>query len=73
MKFPATDAELVQGGYEFRFEARCTGKTCSALLRWYHTPNGKRMPFSMVAGSEGALWEAHWASCPDVLQFRRKP
>jgi len=72
VKFPATDAELVSGGYVFRFAARCTGHTCSARLRWYLTPNGARMPFSLVAGSE-TLLEAHWASCPNEKEFRRKP
>jgi hypothetical protein len=70
MKFPATEAELVSGGYVFRFATRCTGHTCSAMLRWYQTPNGKRMPFSLAPGST-TLLEAHWASCPDAKDFRK--
>jgi hypothetical protein len=68
MKFPATEAELASGGYEFRFAARCAGRTCATMIRWYHTPNGRRMPLSFVAGSD-TLLEAHWATCPDAKEF----
>jgi len=65
MPFPATPAELEAAGYRFDTVGRCRGTRCQAELRWYWTPKGRRIPLN----ADGT---AHWATCVDERQFRKK-
>lgn len=66
MPFPATTEELKQAGYKFDRCAYCRG--CGALIEWWITPHGKRMPMNV---SEDGKAEAHWATCPQADRFRK--
>lgn len=65
-KFPTTREELVAAGYEFERVTRCTGATCRRLIEFWRTPYGKRMPL------DSPELTPHFATCPDVQEFRRK-
>ena len=70
MPFPKTKEELRAEGYKFVFPRQCRGKTCKTTIYWYDTPAGKRIPLSAVAGKDGLL-DPHFATCPDVKDFRK--
>ena len=77
MKFPATSDELRKAGYIFDGEAICRGRTCRERIEFWITPAGKKMPMSVkkagnVLFNSGEVREPHFASCPDVSDFRAK-
>lgn len=65
-----TVAHLETAGYKFDRLSRCTGKykggTCNALIHWYTTPDGKKMPI------DPQTIQPHWSSCPDSQIFNRR-
>lgn len=67
MPFPKTLEELVKQGYEFIEHKPCRGEHCQAVLEWWKTPRGKRMPFDV--DGKGNV-SPHWATCPDAESFR---
>jgi hypothetical protein len=78
MAIPTQREELVAAGYVFDNEARCRG--CEALIEWWITPNGKKMPMSVKAIRERDSpiapvkeWQRipHWSDCPNAKDFKR--
>ena len=67
MPFPTTLDELRNAGYRFIEHARCAG--CPAVIEWWSTPAGKRMPMDVT---DSGKVQAHWASCKNPDLFRRK-
>jgi len=61
---PKTEAELLAAGYRLAGTAHCKG--CKALIEWWLTPNGKRMPLDKTT------FEPHFSTCPKADQFRKK-
>jgi len=72
MKWPASEPELQAGGYRLVERSRCKGLHCGAMISWYRTPAGKRMPLTPIAGEPGKVLEPHFASCPDANEFRKR-
>lgn len=66
MPFPQTLDELRAAGYRFDSHSHCAG--CNAVIEWWITPTGKRMPMDVTEEDEV---QAHWASCPKAHQFRK--
>lgn len=66
MPFPATLDELRAAGYRFQEHSRCRG--CKAVIEWWITPAGKKMPMDVT---DGGKVETHFATCPKVAQFRK--
>lgn len=64
MPFPKTEEELNSAGYQFTGQSICRG--CGALMEWWITPSGKKMPLDPVTR------EPHHATCPKADGFRRK-
>ncbi len=60
----STIEELEADGYKKLNESRCRGKNCGAMIIWFETPNGKRMPLNADD------LQPHFSSCPDVKEFR---
>jgi hypothetical protein len=58
-----TPEELTAAGYEFVNAARCRGPNCGAMIEWWTTPNGKKMPL------DPDTMGPHWATCPDQKHF----
>jgi cytochrome c peroxidase len=68
MPFPATLTELETRGYKFQDKAECRG--CHAVIYWYKTPTGARMPMNpMDHGDSPAV--SHFSTCTEVAQFRK--
>lgn len=78
MPWPKTLLELAAEGYTYLETKSCRGKTCKADILWFKTPQGRLMPISLVNQPSGNLfegedvYEAHFAKCPDVQDFRKK-
>lgn len=64
MPFPKTEEELKEAGYEFGNRSHCRG--CGAEIEWWTTPRDKRIPL------DPGTMEAHWATCPNAGDFRKK-
>lgn len=45
MALPTSKSGLEAAGYMFDNEANCKG--CGALIEWWITPNGKKMPMNV--------------------------
>ena len=46
-KYPLRDSEqidLERKGYEYLNDSYCRGPTCGAVIQWWRTPKGKRIP-----------------------------
>lgn len=71
MKFPATQAELLKGGYVFSKQSQCQGRDCRVMLRWYKTAQGRFMPLSVVPGEPGLLFRPHFIDCVNAQDFRK--
>ena len=78
MAIPEKREDLVAMGYVFDNEAFCRG--CGAPIEWWITPNGKKMPMSVleVHKTESAVSPVvgyrrvpHWSDCPNAKDFRR--
>lgn len=62
--FPASFAELDAAGYIFKGNSLC--RACGTEIRWYETPNKKKIPIDADAK------QAHWSTCPDADRFRKE-
>lgn len=66
----ASVAQLKTAGYKFDRISRCRrkylGGVCNALLHWYITPDGKKIPID----PQSLL--PHHSTCPDVEVFRKE-
>lgn len=60
-----TEGDLTKAGYKFERRRRCYGRTCGAEIEEWRTPGGKMIPL------DAGTLEPHFATCPDVEQFRR--
>lgn len=72
MPLPQRRVDLESLGYRYEGEGHCRG--CGVLLLWFSTPNQKRMPMTIIPGSEDAehqLLECHFGKCPKADLFRR--
>lgn len=78
MAIPTKREDLVAVGYVFDNEARCRG--CQALIEWWITPKGKKMPMSVkeVRERDSPISPIlrieripHWSDCPNASEFRR--
>ncbi|MDE2102773.1 MAG: hypothetical protein KGL39_36350 [Patescibacteria group bacterium] len=67
MPFPATFSALKAAGYRFDNHARCKG--CGQEIEWWFTPKGRKLPFDLMPNDDSPA-VAHFATCPDVDQFR---
>ena len=67
MPFPTTLDELRSTGYRFEHTSHCKG--CGALIEWWITPAGKRMPMDIT--DRGQV-QTHFATCPRADQFRKE-
>ncbi len=84
MPIPEKKADLEAMGYVFDNEAKCRG--CEAAIEWWITPNGKKMPMSVlpldaqgqkiIGASLTPVYEyvrrPHFADCPKASEFRKK-
>jgi hypothetical protein len=61
MAIPDTRDGLESVGYKYTGSSACRG--CGAELHWYDTPRGKKMPLSVVSGSED--------EDPEKLEFHK--
>ena len=69
MPFPRTLNELKAAGYVWDNDADCRG--CGDPIMWFRTPSGKKIPMNpMSAGSDSAT--AHWSTCTEQDQFRKR-
>jgi hypothetical protein len=83
MAIPEKREDLVSMGYVFDNEGNCRG--CGAAIEWWITPNGKKMPMSVLElnkqgdivfeGTLGPRTEfvrrPHWSDCPNADDFRK--
>jgi hypothetical protein len=71
MALTGTRDELESLDYSYSGESPCRG--CGALIMWFDTPFGKKIPMSVVKGTEGErpVLEAHFATCPKAASFRK--
>lgn len=76
---PTKLEELRAAGYVFDGEGRCRG--CGEQVEWFITPNGRKMPMSVVEIRDrdspiAPVTEIqripHWGRCSEADQFRRK-
>jgi hypothetical protein len=76
---PEKREDLVAMGYVFDNEARCRG--CDAVIEWWITPKGKKMPMSVKeVKSTGGVFAPvvefvripHFTDCPNAADFRKK-
>lgn len=72
MKFPATEAELLKGGYTLQRKAPCRGNRCGVQVHWYKTKTGKFMPLSKVDSEPGFLLQPHFIDCVNSADFRKE-
>jgi len=76
MPIPNRRDDLQSFGYSYSNTARCgsgvPGKGCNAVIEWWLTPSGKKMPFTITMSGENEVLEPHWSSCPKADSFRRK-
>jgi hypothetical protein len=66
MPFPQTLDELRFAGYKFDEHSHCRG--CDAVIEWWITPAGKKMPMDVT--DSGAV-TSHFATCPKAREFRK--
>jgi len=74
IKFPATSDQLKAAGYEYDSDSTCRG--CGAFMEFWITPNGKKMPISIVKVGDplktsAELRQPHFSDCPEAKSFRR--
>jgi hypothetical protein len=72
MALTGTREELESLDYSYSGESLCRG--CGALIVWFDTINGKKMPMSVVKGTEDnerRVLEPHFATCPKAASFRK--
>jgi hypothetical protein len=72
MPLPNTRADLEAIGYKYDGESHCRG--CGVLMLWFTTPNGKKMPMTIVPGTENddhRTLTCHFGNCPNAAQFRK--
>jgi len=72
MPFPDTRKGLEAMGYHYDGESHCRG--CGELILWFETPKKKKIPMSIVEGTENEenrRLEAHWFICPHADDFRK--
>lgn len=67
MPFPTTVKGLEDAGYRFESRSLCRG--CKAVIAFYRTPKGRRMPIEIAA--DGSC-ESHFATCPLAEEFRSR-
>jgi hypothetical protein len=66
MPFPMTLDELRAAGYRFEEHSHCRG--CNAVIEWWITPAGKKMPMDVTDSGKA---QSHFATCPKVGDFRK--
>jgi hypothetical protein len=66
MSFPQTLDELRTAGYRFDGHSHCRG--CNAVIEWWITPHGKKLPMDVTDSGKAT---SHFASCPKADQFRK--
>lgn len=66
--WPATQQDIEAAGYQFAGMTQCSGSTCTDIIQWVKTPNGKRLPLTVMPDLE--TYRPHFADCPDVKRFR---
>ena len=72
MALPQRRVDLEAMGYRYNGEGHCRG--CGVLMLWFITPNQKKMPMTIIPGSEDAehqLLECHFGKCPKATEFRK--
>jgi hypothetical protein len=72
MSLPQTRDGLESIGYKYDGESHCRG--CGVLMLWFVTPNLKKMPMTIIPGSEDQdpqLLECHFGRCPKAELFRK--
>jgi hypothetical protein len=72
MPLPQRRVDLEAIGYRYDGEGHCRG--CGVLMLWFTTPNQKKMPMTIIPGSENEehqLLECHFGKCPNAEQFRK--
>jgi hypothetical protein len=57
--------ELEADGYTFLNESRCRGAKCGAMIAWWQTPKGNRIPL------DPDTLEPHFSTCPDRQEFKK--
>ena len=72
LEWPATFDELIACGYRDGGSGKC--RSCGHLIDWLRTPLGRYMQVEAVEVAEGgiALYQSHFATCPQASQHRRK-
>ncbi len=69
MAFPKLKSELEAASYRYDGSKPCTGHECSAVIEWWVTPQGRRIPLDIdLAGNVNP----HFATCVNAKDFRRK-
>jgi hypothetical protein len=66
-KPPKTRDEQMLAGYKFSNHARCRG--CHQDIEWWTTPRMRKIPVDLMQSGNDP-WISHFATCPDVDQFR---
>lgn len=69
MAFPPTFQALKDAGYRFDNHATC--RRCRAEIEWWFTPTGGKMPFDLMPNADSPA-VAHFVTCPNADDFRRK-
>ncbi len=64
MAFPTTQDELEAAGYSYDRQGVCRGKDCRAVIHWWNTPKGKRVPLNDDL-------TAHFTTCKNTKDFER--
>lgn len=71
--FPDTRRDMEAVGYHYTGESKC--RSCGEPMLWFETPRGKKIPMSVVSGTESEehrRLEPHWKSCPEADNFRKE-
>lgn len=75
LEYPATTNQLRAEGFDYSNDGKCRG--CEALLEWWITPGGARIPMSIILPadplkSNEEFRQPHFIDCPNAGDFRRK-
>jgi hypothetical protein len=63
MAFPSCRQDLEKAGFSFEVEGRCRGKDCRAVIHWWRTPKGRRIPLNPDC-------TLHFSTCRNQADFR---